>query len=144
MKKRALILIIILFIFIISTISYCHYNFKTERDVVIKEKSTIITPPLDNDSSISRKKNAIETEYPDLKNFESQKSFAGQSIKVEIDGIDHYFAYIVHGSGLPIVHATCFRVDRMDRVFKVGEFPDFLDSYQGYRDVSPKTCAGIK
>jgi hypothetical protein len=112
--------------------------------LVIKEKSTIITPPLDNDSSISRKKNAIETEYPELKNFESQKSFAGQSIKVEIDGIDHYFAYIVHGSGLPIVHATCFRVDRMDRVFKVGEFPDFLDSYQGYRDVSPKTCAGIK
>ena len=144
MKKRALILIIILFIFIISTISYCYYNFKTERDLVIKEKSTIITPPLDNDSSISRKKKAIETEYPELKNFESQKSFAGQSIKVEIDGIDQYFAYIVHRSGLPIVQATCFRVDRMDIVFKVGEFPDFLDSYQGYRDVSPKTCAGIK
>ncbi len=119
MRKRTPVLIIILLVLILSIMSFRDYVYKTESDPVIKERSTIITPPLDNsDYIIARKKNAIESEYPELKEFESQKSFAGQSIKIEVDGIDHYFAYIVHGSGLPIVQATCFRVDRMYRVLE--------------------------
>ena len=93
---------------------------------------------------VSRKKDLIESEYPEFKSFEDQKSFAGQSIKVVEDDNDHYFAYVVRGSGLPIIRASCFRVDKSSRVFKVGEFPYPADSYAGYRDINPKNCSGIK
>ncbi|MFH1367205.1 MAG: hypothetical protein ABIH38_04455 [Patescibacteria group bacterium] len=93
---------------------------------------------------ISRKRSQIESAYPEFKDFENQKSFAGQSVNFLIEGDDHYFAYLVLGSGVPVVKATCFRVDHLMRVYKIGEFPDPLDSYAGYRDVNPKNCAGIK
>jgi len=93
---------------------------------------------------VALRRNAIEKAYPQFKDFENQKSFAGQSVKVEVDDGDYYFAYMVLGSGLPIAQATCFRVDRLGRVFEVGLFPDPLDSYAGYRDVNPRNCRGIK
>ena len=89
-------------------------------------------------------RSAIESAYPEFKDFENQESFAGQSVKSEIDESDYYFAYIVLGSGLPIAEATCFRVDRSGRVFMIGVFPDLLDSYAGYRDIDPRNCRGIK
>ena len=85
----------------------------------------------------------IETEYPEFKDFENQKSFAGQSVKSAVLDFDYYFVFVVHGSGLPIVQATCFRVDRSGRVFKIGLFPDPLDSYAGYSDIDPVNCRGI-
>jgi len=93
---------------------------------------------------VALSRNAIETAYPEFKDFENQKSFAGKSVKSEVDEGDYYFAYIVHGSGLPIAEATCFRVDRVGRVFEIGLFPDPVDSYAGYRDVNPRNCRGIK
>jgi hypothetical protein len=93
---------------------------------------------------VALRRNAIETAYPQFKDFENQRSFAGQSVKSEVDEGDYYFAYIVHGSGLPIAEATCFRVDRVGRVFKTGVFPDPVDSYAGYRDVNPRNCRGIE
>jgi hypothetical protein len=90
------------------------------------------------------RRDAIETAYPQLKDFESQESFAGQSVKTAVYDSDYYFAYMVLGSGLPVAQATCFRVDRVGRVFQVGVFPDPLDSYAGYRDVDPRNCQGIK
>ena len=93
---------------------------------------------------VALRRNAIETAYPQFKDFENQKSFAGQSVKSEVDDGDYYFAYIVHGSGLPIAQATCFRVDRVGRVFETGVFPDPVDSYAGYRDLNPRNCRGIK
>jgi hypothetical protein len=91
-----------------------------------------------------RKQEAIEKEFPEFKGFETASSFAGVSVTIREEGSDHYYAYIVHGSGIPILQATCFRVDRMFRVFKIGEFPDMLDSYIGYMDIDPRTCIGIK
>jgi hypothetical protein len=93
---------------------------------------------------IALRRNAIEAAYPEFKDFETQKSFAGQSVKSEVDDGDYYFVYIVHGSGLPIAQATCFRVDRVGRVFETGVFPDPADSCAGYRDVNPRNCRGIK
>ena len=93
---------------------------------------------------VALRRNAIETAYPQFKDFENQKSFAGQSVKSEVDDGDYYFAYIVHGSGLPIAQATCFRVDRVGRVFETGVFPDPVDSYAGYRDINPRNCRGVK
>ena len=148
-KKYNIFAISSLVLFILLTVFFSYSNSRTEIELnieKIKEPSTVL-PISDNsgkDDILSKKKIAIESKYPELKNFEGQKSFAGQSIKTVDNGNDHYFAYIVHGSGLPIAQATCFRVDRMFRVFKVGEFPDPLDSYIGYRDLDIKTCTGIK
>jgi hypothetical protein len=89
-------------------------------------------------------RSAIESAYPEFKDFENQESSAGQSVKSEADDGDYYFAYIVLGSGLPIAEATCFRVDQGGRVFMIGVFPDPVDSYVGYRDVDPRNCRGIK
>ena len=93
---------------------------------------------------VTLRRNAIETAYPKFKDFENQKSFAGQSVKSEVDDGDYYFAYIIHGSGLPIAQATCFRVDRVGRVFETGVFPDPVDSYAGYQDINPRNCRGVK
>ncbi|MFA6098334.1 MAG: hypothetical protein WCV50_01155 [Patescibacteria group bacterium] len=86
----------------------------------------------------------IENEYPEFRNFENQVSFAGNKVKEIQDGDDLYIAYLVLGSGLPIAQATCFHVDSQLQVYKIGIFPDPLDSYLGYADVDPKTCKGIK
>ena len=93
---------------------------------------------------VAVRRNAIETAYPRFKDWEDQERFAGQSVKSEVDEGDYYFAYIVHGSGLPIVEATCFRVDRVGRVFEIGLFPDPVDSYADYRDVNLRNCRGIR
>lgn len=119
---------------------------KIDSGVPVELENPPGTPfPLDdNNDLISRQKAAIESKYPEFKNFENQKSFAGQSIRMTTNGSDHYYAYIVHGSGLPIIQATCFRVDRAFRVYKVGEFPDPVDSYMGYPDINPMNCKGIR
>ena len=96
------------------------------------------------DNPVSTRRYLIEREYAEFKDFEKQKSFAGQSVESTIIESDYYFAYLVHGSGLPIAQATCFRVDRSGRVFKIGLFPDYLDSYAGYASVNPVDCKGIK
>jgi len=59
------------------------------------------------------------------------------------EGNDLYVAYMVLGSGVPIAQATCFRVDWMRRVYKIGEFRSALIRTR-YRDIDPKTCNGIK
>jgi hypothetical protein len=148
-KKYKIFAMSSLVLFILLTTFFSYSNSKTEIELNIgKVKEPTTTLPISNNSGgddiLSRKETAIESEYPELKNFEGQKSFVSQSIKTVGNGNNHYFAYIVHGSGLPIVQATCFRVDRMFRVFKVGEFPDLADSYIGYGDVDTKTCTGIK
>jgi hypothetical protein len=93
---------------------------------------------------VAVRRSAIEETYPEFRDFENQDSFAGQSVKIEVDDGDYYFAYMVHGSGVPIAQATCFRVDRVGRVFEVGVFPDPVDSYAGYRDLNLKSCRGMK
>ena len=89
-------------------------------------------------------RNLLEKQYPEFKDFENQESFAGKKVKMEIYEGDRYYVYMVLGSGLPIVEATCFRVDSMGRVFKIGIFPDLTSSYIGYTDINPKNCQGIK
>ena len=104
----------------------------------------ITLPQADEQDILSRKMAAIESYDPRFKDFDSQQGFAGQSVKTVSDGSDHYFAYMVHGSGVPIAQAFCFRVDRLFRVYLVGEFPDPADSYYGYRDINPLNCRGIR
>lgn len=113
--------------------------------IEVEPPSTILFPPDKNTDKevVSIKRHIIELEYPDFKDSENQKSFAGQSVKIVNDDSEYYFAYIVYGSGLPIAKATCFRADSI-KAYKIGEFPDLADSFIGYKDIDPKTCKGIK
>ena len=114
-----------------------------QEDHVATPTSTAASDDIQADL-VAIRRNAIEDAYPEFRDFENQESFAGQSVRTEVDDGDYYFAYMVHGSGVPIAQATCFRVDRVGRVFEVGVFPDPADSYAGYRDLNLKNCKGIK
>ena len=134
--KKFTILFIIFCFLVIGMIVYF---------ILDRQSQTVSTKQPEHSSDnmdVTQKRNVVESKYPEFKNFENQESFAGQSVKTGVDGSDHYFAYIVHGSGLPIVKATCFRVDKMLAVFKVGIFPKSADSYVGYKDINPITCGG--
>lgn len=134
-----------LLFFVLLTASFSYSNFKKEKSLIIKDGSTLTAPTSNGDGNIiSKDKNAIESAYPEFKSFEDQKSFAGQKIKSTEDEFDRYYAYMVLGSGVPIAAATCFRADHLGRIFKIGIFPDPLDSYAGYRDIDPRNCRGIK
>lgn len=93
--------------------------------------------------SVKIMREMIEQTYPEFADFENQPSFAGQSVKVLLEDGEYYFAYLTHGSGIPIIRATCFRGD-WQTAYKLGEFPNLLDSYLGYQEVDPKTCKGIR
>ncbi len=115
--------------------------------LLINRNSNSIQSDVNSESvpvEVAAQREQIETAYPEFKDFENQGSFAGKSVKTLKDGNDLYVAYMVLGSGVPIVQATCFRVDWMRRVYRVGEFPIGIDSYAGYRDIDPKNCNGIK
>lgn len=100
-----------------------------------------------DDFEIHRRRTIAEI-YPEFsEDFEKQPCFAGCSVKIVEDSKSYYYAFITHGSGLPIVKASCFRVDggptATFKVSKIGEFPDMTNSYIGYRDIDPETCGGI-
>lgn len=150
-KKYKLFAICSLVFYVLLTLGCWYSNVVTETrekipgEITLKENElpladTLQTP---DQNIISIKRRIIELEYPDFKDFENQKSFAGQSVKIDNSDNEYYFAYIVFGSGLPIVEATCFRTDSI-HAYKVGEFPDMADSFIGYKDIDPKTCRGIK
>ena len=143
-KRYQLFIIISITIFALLTILFSTLNARgTEEDYIPEISYTQDISEEDMDI-VQRKKEAIEKAYPDFKGFEENSSFAGTSVKEEEYNSDHYFVYIVNGSGIPIALGTCFKVDRMFRVYKIGEFPDPLDSYIGYTDIDPITCRGIK
>jgi hypothetical protein len=135
--------------FIVLTLSFSYYHSPTETEWGIPE-ATIPSPitvlPTDknlDEELITRKRGIIETMYPDLKDFESQKSYENQSVKIVNANNEYYFAYIVYGNDSSVVKATCFRTDNM-RAYKTGEFPDAADSFLGYKEIDTKTCKGIR
>jgi hypothetical protein len=136
--KTFLIIISLLIVFLIIILITNNSDNEDNLENNINTNIDMINNP------IYSRRQLIETEYIEFKDFENQNSFAGQSVKEAIIDSDYYFAYIVHGSGLPMVQATCFRVDRIGRVFKVGLFPDPLDSYAGYNYINPVNCKGIR
>jgi hypothetical protein len=136
MKKKSIILLILLVIIIsMGVYVFLSIHKSNIRNQIVKS---------DNEDIEINFRNILENQYPEFKNFENQTSFAGKKVKMEIYEGDRYYAYMVLGSGLPIAEATCFRVDSIGRVFKIGLFPDPASSYIGYTDINPKNCRGIK
>lgn len=99
---------------------------------------------LSGETLLERKQSAIALTYPAFKDFTASQGFAGREVRLIERGTDHYFAYLTLGSGVPVAQATCFRVDRLLRVFRIGEFPDPLDQVAGYTDVDPENCHGLR
>lgn len=100
------------------------------------------TPINVNAEVVAVKKSALLRAHPELVGFEQSDTMAGHEVRVAQQGSDHYFAYLVLGSGVPIAQATCFRVDHALRVFTVGLYPDPTDVASSYTDVDPMTCQG--
>ena len=144
-KKYQIFLVATLTIYIILTILFSWYNNRKSLEIASNQISEITTEgdTITDIDLAKRKQETLEKEFPEFKGFEEASSFAGVSVKIQEEGSVHYYAYILHGSGIPILKVTCFRVDRMFRVFKIGEFPDMLDSYIGYMDIDARTCGGI-
>lgn len=80
----------------------------------------------------------IETKYPEFKDFEKQESFAGKMVFSKIVGSSIYFAFIIEGSGVPIADATCFKVENLTTVSKIGKLKRPLPGNDGMID--PETC----
>lgn len=145
-KKFQLFVIGLLSLYILLTLIFSYINTQKKIETMVEPiQETKIEDSNHTYTELEKqKKEAIETAYPEFKDFEKDNSFAGTSVKVQTYENNHYFGYIVHGSGVPIASATCFKVDHMFRVYKVGEFPDPLDSYSGYNDIDTISCTGIK
>lgn len=85
----------------------------------------------------------LEQRYPQLKDFENQKSTAGQRIKYKaVDGTN-YFAFITLGSGVPVTKALCYSVSPGNSIRSVGTFPSSIDSDIIYGDIDPVKCEGM-
>jgi exopolysaccharide biosynthesis protein len=134
MKNKSVILLILLVVFIIIVylLLIPKENLKTQ---IIKTE---------NEDLEINFRNILEKQYLEFKDFENQNSFAGKKVKMEIYEGERYYVYMILGSGVPIVEATCFKVDNIGRTFKIGIFPDPTSSYIGYNDINPVNCRGIK
>lgn len=126
-----------------ALISQAIGSLQTEQrlNIIGNTKTPELEPPT-ADEIIKQRRDAIESLYPELKDFDTVQTFAEQSISSLQVGNYYYFAYIVHGSGLPIVSARCFGVSPSNTVTALKPFPDPLDSYLGYPQINPSTCKG--
>jgi hypothetical protein len=113
----------------------------------VLEKSTSNFSSLklpDDDTEQKREpfaRNLIETQYPEFKDFENQKSFAGNSVFVQSTTDSIYFAYVVNGSGVSFVDGTCFKVDSKNIVSKIGKL---IVANSSTGRVDPKSCSEEK
>lgn len=97
-----------------------------------------------SDPEVLEKKALIEAAYPEFLDFENQESFAGQSVESLKENGDYFFAYIVHGSGVYAIQATCFKVDTTNQVTLMGTYPEAGGpSTTETTALNPKTCTGI-
>lgn len=130
--------------FLVIVLLFCLNNGRTHLGPAEQPISEVVAPVVTPDpNQVQIMRGMIEKTYPEFADFENQPSFAGQSVKVVIEDGEYYFAYLTHGSGIPIVKATCFRVD-WHTAYKIGEFPNPFDSYLGYPELDPQTCKGIR
>lgn len=135
---------IFLAVLLVFVLFFCLNNASISLKAAETPESEAIAPEMTPDpKSVLIMREMIETTFPEFADFENQPSFAGQSVKVVLEDGEYYFAYLTLGSGLPIIKATCFRVD-WQTAYKIGEFPNPYDSYLGYPDLDPQTCKGIR
>ena len=131
-----------------SCVSKCSADFKNDQASLFEcdgKCSQIEISKGTNSAEISHRRSIIESLYPKFKDFESQASFAGTRVKAVIDGNDYYFAYITLGSGVPVVAATCFKVDSEYKLYYIGDLTDSsIAGDENYNDVDPVECEGVK
>jgi len=133
--------LIVFIVLVLGVEGYVYYSSQSLATTAPPAAVSATTTAADMEAS---SRMAVETQYPQFSNFENQKSFAGQKVNFAKDDSGGHLAYMVLGSGLPVIKATCFSVDSQGQVLPLGEFPDPKDSYRGYSDVDPRNCRGIK
>lgn len=136
--KKPLITIIILAVVLIG--GYVAYDQLSEQKTTTESNVIINTDTGNTEESLRA---IIETRYTEFKDYENQESFAGHAVNVAFDGDDFYAAYLELGSGMPIVMASCFRVDSQKNVYSLGIYPNPSDSIATYEDFDPTTCSDI-
>lgn len=96
-----------------------------------------------NKQQESLRRNAIAAVYPEFTtDYENRLCFAGCSVERVKVAQNYYYAFIAHGSGLPIVSATCLYVDANLHVELVGNFSQ-RESDNVYHTIDPITCSGL-
>ncbi len=119
------------------------YDFNFVQNTLQSNRSSAVQPTTQSqDESIARL--AIESEYPQFKNFEKQKTFFERKVDILIDGGNRYVAYMSFADTVQIGSATCFQVDIVGNVTQIGVFPDPSEAYGGFMSVYPKTCKGLR
>lgn len=74
-----------------------------------------------SDSNIKDARNAIDKKYPELKDWESTKFFAGGGVFYANKLGVTYVAFAVYGSGIPLAKLDCYAVDNKMNVVKLKE-----------------------
>jgi hypothetical protein len=95
------------------------------------------------DGEIHRRR-VIAQQYPEFsEDYEKGSCFTRCSVKVIERNKSYFYAFVLHGSSIPRVKATCVRVDGQEMtqftVSKVGEF-DSSNIDGSYTDIDPMTC----
>lgn len=85
----------------------------------------------------------VETKYPEFKDFEKQKSFAGKVVISKVVGSTVYLAYAVEGSGVRYVDVTCFIVSEDGVVKENGKYSPLTSSsmIKIEADIDPMKCS---
>ena len=137
LNKKILLVCAVLLLSIGSTLTIV--KFSKLRLITVKNLLNDYLPSSNPVIEEARKRNIVETRYPEFKDFDKQRSFAGTAVNfIEKEG-NFYFSYIVYGSGVPIAGATCFKVDSQNNVTKMDKL---LTTYRG-EGIDIKTCFEI-
>lgn len=137
-------------VFVILTALFSFYNSDKQNRQSLETPLTQVPQPdrLNDGDDISRRKlAAILKRYPQYTAYPCcQASEYPAAAHIKRDGSDHYFAFITYSDDFidVIERAECYRVDRLFRIYQVGEFPDPADSYYGYHQVDPFNCQGVR
>lgn len=137
-------------VFVILTALFSFYNTVMHSRQLLEKQDNQVSQPdhQDDEDDFSRHKlAAILKRYPQYTAYPCcQASEYPAAAHVISNGSDHYFAFITYSDDFidVIEWADCYRVDRLFRIYQVGEFPDLADSYYGYRQVDPFNCQGVR
>ena len=146
MKNIIVTFILILFAICIFLYAFGLYDFGIKNNDFGFHKISLTPKEVSQNIDEKGTRTSIELIYPAFKNFENKKTLFGRKVKFETDAEtgDRYVVYMNLGSDVHIADATCFLVDAGGHISQTGTFPNPADSYNGYMDVYPRTCEGLR
>lgn len=142
---RTIVLAVFAVLTALFSLSNAHKQIHLQQEAPMSQVQTTDGQFIMDDIA-SRKLATIQKRYPQYKDYPCcQDSVHQKSTQVISDGSDHYFAFITYSKDFEgiIERADCYRVDRLFRIYLVGQFPDLADSFNNYHDIDPFICQGL-